>query len=387
MKYRLGLSITLLYMTHLLLHDSSLFWITKKYYPHSYTQQQTSFQSSRLSFPIFDTVHIAHYSKQCASCSILPFQKFVATMTRIQHILYVGGQDHTQHADYFVQTIDFVTSLETSWYYPYVFAQLLWPQQKTNAHNKPTLTSDQNKIIALWEKWVTRHCDRNKIQAITQLSDEKFYNLIQQKFYTKEKEKMDAFTSLLNPCPDYQLPYYLAFNYFTYFRDEANAQKYFRVAALQQDAPRSASFMPAILAWQAGNYKKSSLLRFIQYQISIENQAKQQEQQQFLYKSIMNYSLDLLQQASQQITKKGKWESCAQDLLCIKPEISWLIALQIKECKQHKTAIDCILLQEWIKNNFIQKDGTLQYPFDVNNYHYARDETLSNRRITSKTSS
>jgi hypothetical protein len=71
-----------------------------------------------------------------------------------------------------------------------------------------------------------------KVQAI--IAEENLEDIL-----TKEKYR--------NPCQSYEIPYYLSFVYYFHLNDNLSAANYYKVVSAQEDAPRGAKVLAAIM--------------------------------------------------------------------------------------------------------------------------------------------
>ncbi len=68
-----------------------------------------------------------------------------------------------------------------------------------------------------------------------------------------------------NPCMNYELPHYMAFNYFTYLADSEHAAEQYRISAFHDDAPALTPTLAALVYGRAGQHLKSATLRYDRY--------------------------------------------------------------------------------------------------------------------------
>lgn len=121
----------------------------------------------------------------------------------------------------------------------------------------------RNNTIELAKKGEFFLCDPKKMIAITGMTQEQFINLV----YKKE-EQFDY----LNPCKSYEIPHYMAFNYFYFLKDAENAAQQYRISAFHNTAPSLTPMMAALVFGRGGEHLKSATLRYDRYAALAESE-------------------------------------------------------------------------------------------------------------------
>jgi hypothetical protein len=126
-----------------------------------------------------------------------------------------------------------ITALSPYFTYPYQIDLLFTPL--IYADEQEDMTSDErNKFIRSIEhgkEAMELLCDKDKIDAIAELP------------YGKSLwERQD----LQNPCKDGMIPYYIGFHYANSLEEPLLASYYYKIASMQDDAPRSTAFLGPI---------------------------------------------------------------------------------------------------------------------------------------------
>ena len=94
------------------------------------------------------------------------------------------------------------------------------------------------------------------------MTQEEFINTVYQK---------DS-SSNLNPCKSYEIPHYMAFNYFYFLQDAENAANQYRVSAFHTDAPSLTPMMAALVYGRGGEHLKSATLWYDRYVALIDSE-------------------------------------------------------------------------------------------------------------------
>lgn len=140
--------------------------------------------------------------------------------------------------------MNLVTDLSPYFESPYTIGQLLLPSD-SGSHddtNNPENIKYYKQGEALWLKWVSNFCDDNKIKAIK--NEDNLWEIINNEKYS-------------NPCKSYKIPYYLAYIYYFYLKDNTQAAQYYKVVSAQKDAPPWARTLAAIMQGKWWEREKS----------------------------------------------------------------------------------------------------------------------------------
>lgn len=298
-------------------------------------------------------------------CSFMPFQYGWSNRLRLQAIQYIGTDVYaTYHPELYARLAD-VTTLDTQRSYPYIFGQYLLPQEDN--------ASATQEAIALWEKWLTVLCDREKMSFIAQLSDEEFLDM----YYSSDK---------IVPCDSYVLPQSLGFSLFYYAKDIPRAIVYYRIAALAYDAPDTLVNMPAIITARYDNDRKSMMMRESRYQSAQQQLNPELEDTDlFFILSTMEYALrkavhhvfvSLIQEAAVN-------NDCITSLDCVQDNILTVIATYTTQCESEDPVTQnmCRLLSYAQEQWWISRQWKFTYPLDSTTPDYGRREDLQRRDI------
>lgn len=106
-------------------------------------------------------------------------------------------------------------------------------------------------------------CDAKKIVAITGMSQEEFVSLV----YKKEQHP-----EYLNPCKSYEIPHYMAFNYFYFFQDAEHSAEQYRISAFHDTSPSLTPMMSALVFGRGGEHLKSATLWYDRYAALAESE-------------------------------------------------------------------------------------------------------------------
>ncbi len=321
---------------------------------------------------LFDYKTLDKYNQYCKNtkkrifCQSFIYQKFFADLMRISRIQYIWKSAQRQEILYFTEIINFITALTPRKVYPYTFAQLIWPISKNAKVDESVKKQSWIDTVTLWKKGIAYVCNGDN-------------------------------------CPNYDLPNHLAFNYFYYLKANTEAEKYYKLATNQEDAPEITKQMPAIVAWSLNNHLKSMNLWFAKLPVNIDfkNEFQMKEYEKNIKKSVFELSLYLIQQSSEKALKS--W-NCVQEIKCLKDKfyLKNEVLKNIDICKNiSKSKSDlveswtwswisnqilCQVLYLWFQNNWIQMDGTLIYPFNdwENDFEYKWHPIAERRWIMSK---
>lgn len=239
--------------------------------------------------------HIVH-SQQSLSSDFL----------RIRNIQQVGTFVMRQDVPHFFSMMDQLTALSPTWAYPYVFVQQIGP---VHPDEHGTITdaqkSSRQTSVDIGEHGITMICDTTKVQAIKNLSDQKFVHIVNQRGADYDR--------LAEPCDTYELPHTLAFNYFYHIKNLEQAISYYKVASFHQDSPQITSSMPAILRSRQGEHLISAQLWFDRAS-SLSDSTDETLVASYtraLHKAIQSLQLHILTTANESDT------SCQHDYQCM----------------------------------------------------------------------
>ncbi len=173
------------------------------------------------------------------------FKNVKADFYRLETIQYIWWNAiSSMYKKYLYQIIDIITELNPYFKQPYLIWQLLLPDYNKRYEDLDKQTQEKyiKQAIDLWQKWMKNFCDKNKIELI-----KKENNLI--KIWTEDK--------YANPCKNYEIPNYLAYNYFYYKKQPAIASEYYKIASAVRDWLWWSKIMAAVMAWKWWNREKS----------------------------------------------------------------------------------------------------------------------------------
>jgi len=185
----------------------------------------------------------------------------MADMYWLGTVQYIGGNViGWEYKKYLAVMIDLITDMNPYFESPYTIGQLLIPSSAWSYEDftNPESIKDYQQAVKLSLKWIENFCNISKVEAIIQEP-----NL--QKILSEEK--------YANPCKSYKIPYYLAYIYYFYLKENLSASKYYKVVAAQEDAPKGAKILAAIMQWKWWDREKS-LFMFL----SLAQNAKSQDE-------------------------------------------------------------------------------------------------------------
>jgi hypothetical protein len=318
------------------------------------------------------------YQRACHArwevCSLIAQQELYVIAHWLRDIQYLGHTMTAEEVPYFPELVDSLTKMAPYWPSPYIFAQTFGPINKTSTVSETDKYLSWQKTAQIWEKWAYYTCDMEKVARIAALSEGEFLS-----------QYSVSGSDLHIPCTDYRLPHSLAFTYFYYLQDYANAQKRYRVAAFDPAAPDVTASMSALVAGSLWYHLTSMSLRFQKYvsvtssDVSVDVSL---EAQRYLHKAVMELTLYLIQKAD---TRAKMDFLCFRDLSCLLEK--WYLASVIKKeltvCLHIASTSDitdhaCKVLQYAMEQNYISADGlSIRYPFSSEqSFVYGRHPTL-----------
>lgn len=174
-----------------------------------------------------------------------------ADITWLKLIQFIG--DNIWNGKYVTFTHDILTHITTlnpyfaRWYeIDLLMAPLIYPDS-----GKETVKKHEaliRGILAHGEVGIEKLCNKDMLEEINKTPlDGKF----QEKYH------------LRNPCSNGMIPYYMGYHYNNVFRDGKNAEKYYKIASMQDDTPKASQFLAALAKSSDGNYKDSALSFFL----------------------------------------------------------------------------------------------------------------------------
>lgn len=286
--------------------------------------------------------------------------------------------------------LDNITNLSPYSDYPYVFWQLLIPQQKVSLDNRKITKEVENSRANAWKlakKWIMFTCDPEKIEKITALTLSWFLKTVYDTWLRKWLE---------NPCKNYENPYYAWFNAFYYNNNIEDAASFYKISSFNDGVPTMAPLMAAIVYGRWWEHYKSAILWFERYN-DIKDRAQYDEilakdADKALRKSVMEIQLQVLTEASQILAGTGEKKdyqenSCETTYSCLEEKwaIKEAITASLNNClqKNEQTDFKCAILRIGFENNWISKNGEMKYPFETNSV-FVWDPTYKSRWIKSK---
>jgi hypothetical protein len=149
-----------------------------------------------------------------------------------------------EYKKYLWVMMNLITDLNPYFESPYTIGQLLIPSESGSYEDtdNPENLKYYREGEALWLKWVRNFCDMEKIQAIK--NEENIWEIINNPKYA-------------DPCKSYKIPYYLAYIYYFYLKEEINSAQYYKIVSAQSDAPSWARTLAAIMQWKWWDREKS----------------------------------------------------------------------------------------------------------------------------------
>ncbi len=317
---------------------------------------------------IFQTPIFPEYNMYCKehwkACQFIPFQQLYADMLWIGSIQYIGVNLGSRADRSLYTLLDTVTTVSPYWSYPYGFSQLVIPMQKSMVQGTGQEAEDltQERKISwtnstnIAKKGEYYLCDSKKIAAITGMTQEEFVNTV----YNKEKR-----APYENPCKSYELPHYMAFNYFYFLGDSQEAGEQYRISAFHDQAPTLTPMMAALVYGRGWEHIKSATLWYDRYLnlIESEDEINHADAERSVQKAIFELQLQLITEAADKHPECGTSYSCLQK--------NWAIRESIQDsrnniCKWGKDQqnLRCILLAAGLQSKVITLAWWLTYPLE-----------------------
>jgi len=184
-------------------------------------------------------------TKEFAKNTSFWYKNLKADIYRLETIQYIWWNAvSSEYKKYLYKILDLITELNPYFDHPYKIWMLLLPDY--NDRYEDLSNNEQKENISqsekIWLKWVKNFCDTKKIELIDKQDDLR-------KIWTEDIYK--------NPCKNYEIPYYLAFNYYYYLHDPLKASLYYKVASANTDSLEWAKILAAIMQWKWWNREKA----------------------------------------------------------------------------------------------------------------------------------
>lgn len=180
-----------------------------------------------------------------AKISSFWFMNIMADIYWLRTIQYIWGNVISgEYKKYLSAMMDLITEMNPYFESPYTIWMLLIPSDEWayDDTNNPENLKDYRDAEKLGIKWVENYCDSEKIEAIK--SEDNLQKIISDQVYK-------------NPCKSYKIPYYLAYVYYFYLKENTKAAQYYKIVSAQEDAPSGARVLAAIMQGKWGEREKS----------------------------------------------------------------------------------------------------------------------------------
>ena len=160
-------------------------------------------------------------------------------------------------------------------------------EEITSGSSSETLEQKESRNDALLLAQKGEHflCDQKKIFAITGTTEEEFIDTMSN---TSSKDL------LKNPCPHYELPHFMAFNYFNFLSDPQDAADQYKISAFHDDAPSLTATIPALIYGRAGEHLKGATLWYDRYLSLTDDENQENSAVVALSKAIFEMQLELI---------------------------------------------------------------------------------------------
>lgn len=294
------------------------------------------------------------YNKYCHThqklCQFIPWQQLYADLMWLGSIQYIGENISKTSIEGVGVLLDTLTTLSPYRSYPYAFAELVLPQSKATrsgetAEEKELKARTRTDAIALGQKGEFFLCDSAKLSAISGMTQDEFIDAV----YDAEKRK-----SYENPCRSYELPHYLAFNYFSYLEDSTAAARQYMISAFHSNAPGLTPLMAALVYGRGGEHLKSATLWYDRY-LGLRDDGddiSNTEADRALKKAIFEIQLQIITEAEAASAECQKDYTCLQKNGAIKASIEKNLYSTCDAGKNMQN-IRCLVLAEGLKGGFI----------------------------------
>lgn len=184
-------------------------------------------------------------TSQVAQITSFWFMNVMADIYWLKTIQYIWENVlNGEYKKYIAIMINLITDMNPYFEAPYIIGQLVIPTSSGSYDDTTDSANfkDYQDAKNLWLKWVSNFCDSDKLALIQE--ENNLAEIINNEKYS-------------NPCKSYKIPYYLAFIYYFYLKENTNAANYYKVVAAQKDAPKWARMLAAIMQWKWGEREKS----------------------------------------------------------------------------------------------------------------------------------
>jgi len=183
--------------------------------------------------------------KNIAKITSFWFSNVKADYYWLETIQYIWANAiKSEYKKYLYKMLDLITELNPYFYHPYKIWLLLLPNYNKRYENLTEKKQEEykNQAIKIWLKWIKNTCNTKKLELIKKEDNLK-------KLWTEEKYK--------NPCKDYLIPYYLAFDYYFYKNNPKKSAYYYKVASANTDSLEWAKILAAIMKSKAWERQKA----------------------------------------------------------------------------------------------------------------------------------
>lgn len=176
------------------------------------------------------------------------FSNIISDFYWLSAIQYIGSNViWSSYKSYLYEMLNLITDLNPYFTYPYEVWELLLPSYNYRYENLSDSQIKKNVKQAenLALKWINNTCDLKKVDSIKNEYDLK-------KLWTDEK--------YIDPCIDPMIPYYLWYIYYWNEFDSKKSSDYYKVTVANNDAPKWARTIAAIMEWKTWNREKSIVM-------------------------------------------------------------------------------------------------------------------------------
>lgn len=293
----------------------------------------------------------------------MPWQQLYADIMWISSIQYIGVNLGSDGDKGLYTLLDTLTTLSPHRAYPYGFAQLVVPMQRTAIEE-----GKEEEVLAIrkrsWENAIKLAakgeyflCDAEKMSAITGMTQETFIGVVYDETDTQHR----------NPCKSYEIPHYMAFNYFYFLQNAEDSALQYRISAFHDDAPSLTPLMAALVYGRGGEHLKSATLWFDRYLnlADSEDDINGEDAKRSLHKAIFEMQLQLITEAADATPQCGTSFGCLERNGAIRRTIqnSWNTTCRAGQEQQN---VRCIIIAAGLQEGFIRLNGQLIYPLDPN---------------------
>ncbi len=187
-------------------------------------------------------------TKETVKIGSVGMDTVVADFYWLSAIQYIGSNAlAADYKKYLGVMLNLITDVSPHFVYPYQIGMLLIPDVNQRYER---ITNEEEKFhidesIELGKKGIKNNCDAEKIEKIG-----KIYDL----------NRLFADESLMEPCTDAMLPYYLGYVSYWNNNDPVGASLWFRVAGMHKAAPKGGRLMSAIMQGKTGDREKAIIM-------------------------------------------------------------------------------------------------------------------------------